>query len=200
MASSAVAPGAVARPRPPIGRAVTTRLPGLLLFVAIILTWHYGVVANGLSSMLFPAPPDVWRELGEIWRNGLLVQASRETLFPLMAGLILGVVGGLAVGLLIGTSRQADTITGPYMWGVFTTPDVAFVPPTSAACGRPRRSSASSRTRARTRSRVSCTLREGAAVRWTASSWISRRWRMPVGTSRRADRPGPLKGIRQWRR
>lgn len=128
MASSAVASRRVGRLRPPIGRAVTSRLPGLLLLLAIVLVWHYGVVANDISAFLFPAPLDVWRELGEVWRNGLLVKASRETLFPLMAGLLLGVVGGLALGLLIGTSRQADTITGPYMWGLFTTPDVAFVP------------------------------------------------------------------------
>lgn len=111
-----------------LAHAITSRLPGLLLLVGIILAWHFAVASQEISSMLFPAPLDVWRELGEIWRNGLLVKASRETLFPLLGGLLIGVASGLLFGLIIGTSRRVDSITQPYMWGMFTTPDVAFVP------------------------------------------------------------------------
>ena len=126
----AVAPALVVqrRARPSLTRALTARLPGFLLLLTCLVGWHYAVVVNEISSMLFPAPLDVWRELGEVWRSGLLLKASGETLFPLAAGLVIGVALGLLLGLLIGTSRRADTVTQPYMWGLFTTPDVAFVP------------------------------------------------------------------------
>ena len=116
------------RARSPVVRGMIARLPGAVLLCGFVVAWHFAVVLSDISSMLFPGPLEVWRELGEISRNGLLVKASRETVVPLLTGLVIGVGAGLLLGLLIGTSRRADMVTQPYMWGMFTTPDIAFVP------------------------------------------------------------------------
>jgi ABC-type nitrate/sulfonate/bicarbonate transport system permease component len=130
MAGAAVdlGPGRRWSGRSPAVRFALERIQGLLLLAAFVGVWQLIVSVSDISPLLFPAPGAVFTELGEIWESGLLMTALGETTYPLAVGFALGVTGGLLFGILIGLSPKADAVTHPYMWGLFTTPDIAFVP------------------------------------------------------------------------
>lgn len=118
-------------PRPaPTGRrgAVVARLPGLLLLVALIVLWQVVVSAGDIQPALLPGPGLVVEQLGEVWQIGLLQSAFLSTMYALGLGLVMGVVAGLLLGLLVGMLPRIDLVATPYMWGVFSTPDIALVP------------------------------------------------------------------------
>ena len=95
---------------------------------AFLLLWQLLIVVVRPNEMLFPGPLAVAQELVEVTRSGLLWPALTESMRPLAIGLGLALVIGPIVGLLVGMSRIADLIAGPYLWAGFATPDIAIVP------------------------------------------------------------------------
>ncbi|MEL7528407.1 MAG: ABC transporter permease, partial [Pseudomonadota bacterium] len=75
---------------------------------------------------ILPAPTDIWEAIirywSPIWKN------SVQTLFTTVAGFLLAVVGGLALGLAIGWSRAIYAGLYPLMIGFNSIPKVAVVP------------------------------------------------------------------------
>jgi ABC-type nitrate/sulfonate/bicarbonate transport system permease component len=113
---------------PHVGRFAVARIPGVLLLAACIGVWQLVIEISDISPLLFPAPRAVLSEVGEVAESGLLMSAVGDTMYPLAVGLCLGVVAGLIFGIVIGLSPRTDAVTQPYMWGLFSTPDIAFVP------------------------------------------------------------------------
>lgn len=109
-------------------RLVAARLPGLVLLVALVVLWQVVVSVGDIQPTLLPGPGLVVDQFGEVWQLGLLQRATLATLYALGVGLALGTVAGLLLGLLIGSLPRIDLVASPYMWGVFSTPDIALVP------------------------------------------------------------------------
>ncbi|MGH3329280.1 MAG: ABC transporter permease, partial [Streptomycetales bacterium] len=109
-------------------RLVRARLPGVATFAGVIAAWQVVVVAGDIEPMLLPRPAEVAGELVATWQIGLLQLAFLDTMYALTAGLALGVVAGTLLGLVIGALPRADLAASPYMWGLFSTPDIALVP------------------------------------------------------------------------
>ena len=105
-----------------------SRLPGILAFAALILAWQLLVTLRDIPPLLLPSPGDVLRELEEVWASGALMEAFVDTILALGVGLGIGIPAGILLGLIIGASPRADLAAGPYMWGLFSTPDIALVP------------------------------------------------------------------------
>lgn len=114
--------------RAPVARFLTHRLQGLALLAAFVVVWQLIIVVSDISPMLFPTPWSVVVEIREVSESGLLLTAMKATLYALGVGFVIGAVGGLLFGILVGMSPKIDAVTQPYMWGLFTTPDIAFVP------------------------------------------------------------------------
>jgi ABC-type nitrate/sulfonate/bicarbonate transport system permease component len=109
-------------------RLADTWLPAVVLLAALLALWQVVVAAGDVNPTLLPGPGLVVGELGEVWQIGLLQRATLATLYALGVGLLLGSVAGLLLGLLIGMLPRVDLVASPYMWGVFSTPDIALVP------------------------------------------------------------------------
>ncbi|MQA04169.1 MAG: ABC transporter permease subunit [Streptosporangiales bacterium] len=109
-------------------RLAAVRLPSLVLLVAIAVSWQLVVTVGDINPTLLPGPAGVVEQLGEVWQVGLLQSAFVSTMYALGVGLLLGVVAGILLGLLIGLLPRVDLATSPYMWGLFSTPDIALVP------------------------------------------------------------------------
>lgn len=109
-------------------RHIVARLPGLAVLASLILAWQLVVVLADLRPLILPSPMAVAGQLVEVWQIGLLQKAFLATMFALGVGLAFGIVAGLLLGLLIGASPRADMAASPYMWGIFSTPDIALVP------------------------------------------------------------------------
>lgn len=108
--------------------AVGGRVPGVLAFAALILSWQLTIVLGDVPELLLPGPMAVLEQFGQVWDIGLLQSAFIDTLVALGIGLLLGIPAGILLGLLIGSAPRVDLALGPYMWGLFSTPDIALVP------------------------------------------------------------------------
>lgn len=121
------------RTRPPRGgvdwrRAASVRLPSLALLVALVVGWQLFVALGDVNPTLLPGPGAVVEQFGELWQIGLLQRAFVSTMYALLVGLVLGTVAGVLLGLVVGMLPRVDLGASPYMWGLFSTPDIALVP------------------------------------------------------------------------
>jgi ABC-type nitrate/sulfonate/bicarbonate transport system permease component len=104
------------------------RLTGLISFVCFVALWQLIVAFTSINPILLPAPGSVVSEFVEIWGNGLLWPTVAQSMKALAIGMGLALVTGIIVGLVIGASQWLDLLTGPYLWGLFATPRIAFAP------------------------------------------------------------------------
>lgn len=94
--------------------------------VAMFAGWELVVRAFNIPKFILPAPSVIAIATVEywpaIWKNSL------QTLFTTTAGFVLAVVGGMALGLLVGWSRTIYAGLYPLMVGFNSVPKVAVVP------------------------------------------------------------------------
>jgi ABC-type nitrate/sulfonate/bicarbonate transport system permease component len=109
-------------------RRLDGRLTGVISLVSFIALWQLIVVITSINPILLPAPGSVLSEFVEVWGNGLLWPNVAQSMQALAIGLGLALVAGVVVGLVIGSSRWLDLLTGPYLYGLFATPRIAFAP------------------------------------------------------------------------
>lgn len=109
-------------------RALVSRTPSVVALLGLILAWQLVVTVADIEPLLLPSPGAVAEQGVEAWEVGLLQMAFMDTIYALTIGLALGVVAGILLGLLIGASPRTDLAATPYMWGLFSTPDIALVP------------------------------------------------------------------------
>jgi ABC-type nitrate/sulfonate/bicarbonate transport system permease component len=109
-------------------RKLGGRFTGLISFICFIALWQLIVWITDINPILLPAPGSVVSEFVTVWQDGLLLPAVESSLKALAVGLVLALVVGIVAGLAIGASRWLDLLTGPYLWGMFATPRIAFAP------------------------------------------------------------------------
>lgn len=97
-----------------------------LYTIGLFLVWEGAVRVLGVPPYVLPAPTAIVGAMIEfsdaILKNGL------QTLATTLAGFALAVVGGLAIGLLVGWSRAVYAGLYPLMIGFNSVPKVAVVP------------------------------------------------------------------------
>lgn len=102
------------------------RLSPWLYTIGLFVLWEAAVLVLGLPPFILPAPTTIVAAMVEfwpaIWKNGL------QTLFTTLLGFGFAVVGGLALGLLVGWSRTIYAGLYPLMIGFNSIPKVAVVP------------------------------------------------------------------------
>lgn len=94
--------------------------------IALIVIWEVGVRLAAMPVYVLPAPSVIAGAIAQYWspivKNGLV------TLWTTLAGFLLAVVGGLALGLLVGWSKNIYAGLYPLMVGFNSIPKVAVVP------------------------------------------------------------------------
>jgi len=109
-------------------RAAGARLLPWLLPLALVLGWQLASSRGWLSSRVLPAPLDVARaawtlaESGELWTH-VRISAGRA-----LMGLAIGGGLGLALGLLTGSVRWAETLLDSSIQMVRNIPALALIP------------------------------------------------------------------------
>jgi len=97
-----------------------------LYTVGLFLVWELAVRVFGIAPYVLPAPTAILSSIIEfwpaIWKNSL------QTLYTTSVGFLLAVVGGLALGLLVGWSKTIYAGLYPIMVGFNAIPKVAIVP------------------------------------------------------------------------
>ncbi|MBX3574126.1 MAG: ABC transporter permease [Mesorhizobium sp.] len=94
--------------------------------IGLFVIWEVSVRAFGIAQYILPAPSVILNAIVEfwpaIWKNSL------QTLYTTTVGFLLAVVGGLALGLLVGWSKTIYAGLYPIMVGFNAIPKVAIVP------------------------------------------------------------------------
>jgi NitT/TauT family transport system permease protein len=109
------------------------RLAPWLYTIALFVVWELAVRLTGVSHTILPAPTRVFEAIVQYWSP--IWKNSVQTLFTTTAGFAIAVVGGLALGLLVGWSKTIYAGLYPLMVGFNAIPKVALVPILVIWCG-----------------------------------------------------------------
>ncbi len=115
-------------PRPPARRRRidAVALAPWAFTVALFVVWEAAVRLFGVATFVLPPPTLVFATMVEfwpaVWKNALV------TLWTTVAGFLLAVGGGLAIGLLVGWSKTIYAGLYPILIGFNAIPKVAVAP------------------------------------------------------------------------
>ncbi len=105
---------------------VTTIAVRIVFFVALLLSWHFGVQVFSVPSYLIPAPLQV---LTVILNDPVtLLKDTGITMLESVLGFILGTLAGILVAILFVHSRTAEAALYPYAVAFKAVPLVAIAP------------------------------------------------------------------------
>ena len=105
---------------------VGRRLLGAAVFVAVLGIWE--VWARNEASFLVPPASSVVEAAWDVWPTTAFLTEVAASLKRLAAGYMLGAGIGIAVGLLMGSSRSARRTFEPLVELARATPVIAIVP------------------------------------------------------------------------
>lgn len=126
MSASNTTPAPTALPATPAKKFDWLPLMPWIYTIGLFLIWELGVRLSGVSHTIMPAPSRIFEAIIQYW--GAIQRHSIQTLYTTSVGFLMAVVGGLALGLLIGWSRMIYAGLYPLMVGFNAIPKVAVVP------------------------------------------------------------------------
>jgi len=112
----------------PLNRLAGNLLVSLTTFVIFIIGWEAAVRGLGISKIVLPPPSAVAVALWESLREGELHWHLAVTLYEVLAGFLVGSIGGLVLGFVIALSPPIERIFYPYVVAFQTIPKVAIAP------------------------------------------------------------------------
>jgi len=126
-ATAAPSPAAPPPAAPPPRERLHAVVPWLLP-VAIIVFWELASAGGWLSTRILPEPLAVVRAFWALLRSGELLHHVGISTGRALAGLAIGGSIGLALGLLTGTFRRAETLLDTSLQMVRNIPPLALIP------------------------------------------------------------------------
>ncbi|MFW5680132.1 MAG: ABC transporter permease [Pseudomonadota bacterium] len=121
-------PLALRRARPPRLLALSSGWLGWLLPLALLAAWELTTRLGLVAPHLLPAPTLVLREVGDLWRDGTLLEHLGVTLWRVITGFFLGTLAATVLGALTGYSRTAHQLLDPTLQAIKAVPSLAWVP------------------------------------------------------------------------
>lgn len=100
-------------------------LLGLLPLVLGLLVWQ---LLGDPDDPLFPSPSSWFVEIGDMYRDGVLVPGLERTLVTFAASLVIATVMGALIGALIGRFDRANSALSPLMDLLRSLPPPVVVP------------------------------------------------------------------------
>lgn len=97
-----------------------------MVVLGLILIWQLAVVVLRVQPFVLPAPTAIWDAL--IQQRAIIFGHAVYTLTSTMLGFGLGVIVGMFVGIMIGSSRLVYAGLYPVLIGFNSIPKVALVP------------------------------------------------------------------------
>ncbi|MGH3375549.1 MAG: ABC transporter permease [Actinoallomurus sp.] len=122
-----------------IGRLLRTA-PGVVLLVVslvcLIAIWQYAQTkVRSIPPLYLPPPSAIWDALLQNFSNGEFQKNIAYSLKNYGVGLAIGASAGVAIGLVTGGIRKVNIILTPYIWALYSTPNIAFQPILIVALG-----------------------------------------------------------------
>ena len=126
-AEVAPAPSSASVARAGSGRLLRPAL-GLLLPVAVAVSWELAVRQGFASGRLVPPPSVIFQTFADLARTGELELHAGATLSRVIAGFAFGVVAGTVLGAITGYSALTNRLVDPTLQALRSIPSIAWVP------------------------------------------------------------------------
>jgi NitT/TauT family transport system permease protein len=97
-------------------------------YVALFAIWQLLYSFGAIPEYLFPSPFQVVRRMWELGADGLLWPSVQATLARMAIGFSIAAFIGLAIGVLMGTSRIVNSCLKSLFLGLQSFPTAAWVP------------------------------------------------------------------------
>jgi NitT/TauT family transport system permease protein len=97
-----------------------------IVTIGLVVVWEAVVRVAGIAPFVLPAPSAVWESFLQF--RGPIMGHAMFTLWNTMAGFALGTVGGVLLGVAIGSSRLVYNGVYPVLIGFNSIPKVAVAP------------------------------------------------------------------------
>jgi NitT/TauT family transport system permease protein len=98
----------------------------LILIVAILVLWQVAYYFAGAEALT--APLDTLQRLGMLFAQERFFEHARATGIAFFYAASLSLVGGLVLGVAIGSSRVADEILSPLLGTLYSIPKIMLYP------------------------------------------------------------------------
>ena len=102
------------------------RFASTALIIGFFVMWELCCIAFGIKDIVLPRPTQIITTL--VARIPAIWPHAVQTLYTTLVGFGLGIVFGIAIGALVGSSRLAYDVTYPLLIGFSSIPKVAVVP------------------------------------------------------------------------
>jgi sulfonate transport system permease protein len=126
-AEVAPAPSSASVARAGSGRLLRPAL-GLLLPVAVAVSWELAVRQGFASGRLVPPPSVIFQTFADLAGTGELELHAGATLSRVIAGFAFGVVAGTVLGAITGYSALTNRLLDPTLQALRAIPSIAWVP------------------------------------------------------------------------
>ncbi len=100
----------------------------LLIAAGFVGTWEILGRAGLVSSLFFPAPSVILRNLVDLFRTGELVVHLGATMSRMAGGFLMGGILGVMIGLPMGWSPRLQGFLDPFVAALHPVPKIALLP------------------------------------------------------------------------
>jgi len=107
---------------------LTTWVLRLGLAIILAVGWFLAAGPGGVSPLILPAFPDVFRELGEILADPTTWQDARVTAIEILIAIAISMLAGFAIGGWIARTPRRTRIFEPILFWNYVIPHVLFYP------------------------------------------------------------------------
>jgi len=115
-------------PPPMIRRSFGALGVGLVVLIWGILTWGATPESRIISPVLLPSPGEVLKSVPVLFKERDLVASVVATLKRVLSGFALAIIVGVPLGILAGSYRLFDAITGPLSLFARNIPVAVLIP------------------------------------------------------------------------
>ena len=103
--------------------------PNLIRVISVVVFlvwWEY--VGRGMNPLFMSYPSAIFKAGWAMTVSGELPQALLASLVPFSIGLVISIVGGIALGILLGQFWLVEYILDPFLNALYVIPRVALIP------------------------------------------------------------------------
>lgn len=100
----------------------------ILLFATLLGIWEAGARGGWFNPFFSSYPTEIFRALGQLARDGDIVQHVPITMIEAIVGFICGTLAGGIIGFIFGWFQRVAELLDPFIIAIYSLPKVALAP------------------------------------------------------------------------
>lgn len=100
----------------------------IIFYVSIVIVWEAIFLLHVIPETALPSPVQVGQTLANEAANGSLLFGIATSMWRLVLGLFIAIIGGLTLGIFLAKVETANQTIGSLILGLQSIPSVAWVP------------------------------------------------------------------------